>query len=157
MKYKPEDVNVAGLVNEVISNLQINADEKQIKINSDLPGNLNSYIDKLMISTVLRNLISNSIKFSPKKSQINIFSEEAGEMIKLTVKDYGKGMSNDDVKKLFRIDIDNNEIGDKAEKGTGLGLILCKELTEKCGGKIWAKSELNIGSEFIFTVPRKKQ
>ena len=97
MKYKPEEVKLDGLVNEVISNLQINADEKQIKINSDLPVNLTSHIDKLMISTVLRNLISNAIKFSSEKSQINIFSKVDNDMIEITVKDFGKGLSKTDV------------------------------------------------------------
>ncbi|MCF6366753.1 MAG: tetratricopeptide repeat protein [Bacteroidales bacterium] len=157
MKYIPEYVNLNIPANEVISVLQINADEKKISINTDIPDNIVAFIDKLMISTVLRNLVSNAIKFSSEKSLITVFAKVEDKMIIISVKDNGVGMSKKDVSKLFRIDVESNAVGNHPEKGTGLGLILCKELTEKCGGKIWAKSELNKGSEFIFTVPRKKQ
>ncbi len=157
MKYRPENIDLKHLLNEITDVLKINASEKLINIHSEIPNNTISFIDKLMISTVLRNLISNAIKFSNEKSVIRIFSEEINDMIQITVKDSGIGISKNDMEKLFKIEIDTNEIGTNIGKGTGLGLILSKELIEKCSGKIWAKSNLNEGSEFIFTVPGKKE
>ena len=83
-----------------------------------------------------------------------IATKEVGDMIEITVIDNGIGMTKEDVAKLFRIDVSNSEIGRSNEKGTGLGLILCKEFAERHGGKIWAESELGKGSKFKFTAPK---
>ncbi|MCK5171361.1 MAG: HAMP domain-containing histidine kinase, partial [Bacteroidales bacterium] len=153
MKYNPEDVNVAGLVNEVISNLQINADEKQIIINSDLPVNLNSNIDKLMISTVLRNLISNAIKFTSKGGAINIIVKQDNQFHKVTIKDTGIGFNEKTAKKIFDESSFYTTSGTNNEAGSGLGLLLTKEFIEKNGGRIWAESVLAEGASFYFTIP----
>lgn len=76
-------------------------------------------------------------------------------MMQIAIKDQGIGMSRQDIDKLFKIEVDNKDIGSSVEKGTGLGLILCQELVEKCGGKIWVTSDVGKGSNFTFTVPKK--
>jgi signal transduction histidine kinase len=112
------------------------------------------YADTNMLNTVLRNLISNAIKFTPENGRIVIKSvKEDSENLRISIKDNGLGISKEDIEKLFRIDIHHSTIGTAKEKGTGLGLILCKEFIEKHGGKIWVESKINEGAEFIFTLP----
>ncbi|WP_456379046.1 tetratricopeptide repeat protein [Lutibacter sp.] len=155
MKFNPENIALNSLVEEVIAIQKINADVKELVISNTIPTQTGIYTDRLMIATVLRNLISNAIKFSPEKSQITISAKKMDTKIHISVKDTGIGISEVDIQKLFKIEIDTKAIGTSNGKGTGLGLILCKELVEKCGGKIWVKSTINKGSEFIFSVPKK--
>ena len=106
-----------------------------------------------MITTVLRNLLSNAIKFTSQYGIIKIKVEKDDKMVKVSVIDNGVGISNQDQEKLFKIDSNPTTIGTSQEKGTGLGLILCKDFVERNGGKIWVESELEKGSSFIFTIP----
>ncbi len=109
-----------------------------------------------MITTVLRNLLSNAIKFTQENGLIKVSSRETGGQVEVSVSDSGIGISEEDMGKLFQLNVnEKNKIVDTAsEKGTGLGLVLCKEFIEKNGGSIWAESELNKGSHFIFTLPK---
>ncbi len=109
-----------------------------------------------MISTVLRNLISNALKYSDLNGNVNITGRVisdngAGKMVEISVIDHGIGIKNENLSKLFRIDQNPSTPGTADEKGTGLGLILCKDFIEKNGGEIWVESELNKGSVFNFT------
>jgi len=106
-----------------------------------------------MLNTILRNLISNAIKFTQPKGEIKILSCVKNNMVEISVKDNGVGMTEEDVENLFGIDVKNSSIGTANEQGSGLGLILCKDFVEKHKGEIWVKSEVNKGSEFIFTIP----
>ncbi len=106
-----------------------------------------------MISTVLRNLISNSIKFSNPGGEILISAIQLKNEIMLEIRDNGVGIKNDIIPKLFLIDSGISTRGTKNEEGTGLGLILCKEFVSKHGGKIWVESEVDKGSRFKFTLP----
>jgi signal transduction histidine kinase len=114
-----------------------------------------------MIFTVIRNLVTNGIKFSLSGGMVAITSVSDGELVKVAVTDQGIGMTGEDMQKLFRIDVANTTIGTfrngqreyAARKGTGLGLILCREFVEKCKGKIRVESELGKGSSFIFELP----
>ncbi|MCK5170855.1 MAG: hypothetical protein KAQ75_13335 [Bacteroidales bacterium] len=101
----------------------------------------------------LRNLISNAIKFSHPKGKITLRSVQKVDLIELSVIDNGIGIKKEDQNKLFRIDQNVSTLGTSEERGTGLGLILCKEFVEKNNGTIWIESELNKGSVFIFTLP----
>jgi signal transduction histidine kinase len=109
--------------------------------------------DNNMLESVCRNLISNAIKFTPKGGQIEIKASESGlNTILIAVKDDGIGMSRDILDKLFSLSAKINRKGTEGELSSGLGLILCKELIEKQGGKVWAESEENKGSTFYFTL-----
>jgi signal transduction histidine kinase len=106
-----------------------------------------------MIKTVLRNLVSNAIKFTNNGGTINIIAEGNSENITISVSDNGVGIARSDLTKLFRISEVLSTKGTANEKGTGLGLLLCKEFVEKHGGKIWVESEVGKGSDFKFTLP----
>ena len=109
-----------------------------------------------MIKTVLRNLVSNALKFTKPEGRVKIETKSIGNNVLFEVSDTGLGIESKHLSKLFRIDSNLSEIGTAGEKGTGLGLILCKEFVEKHGGKIWVESELGKGSNFKFTLPLAK-
>lgn len=115
------------------------------------------YADRNMIEFVLRNLLTNAIKFTPEGGIISVNCENLEDFVQVKVSDTGVGISEEDLQKLFRIDIHHTTIGTSHEKGTGLGLILCKEFVEKNGGTISVQSLLNVGTTFTFTIPRHKQ
>ena len=111
-----------------------------------------------MISSIIRNLLSNSIKFTPKNGKIQISCkaiklDNNKDGIEISIKDNGVGISAEKLDKIFKIGECDSTAGTENEKGTGLGLILCKEFVEKHGGKIWAESRLNQGSDFKFILP----
>ncbi|PLX13468.1 MAG: hypothetical protein C0598_03565 [Marinilabiliales bacterium] len=108
-----------------------------------------------MIQTVLRNLISNAIKFTNSKGEVIIYAQKRNGMVLVTVKDNGVGMDKDRIDTLFDLDSNETTLGTNEEKGSGLGLLLCKEFVEKIGGKIWAESKIGEGSIFKFTIPQK--
>ena len=110
--------------------------------------------DENMISLIIRNLVSNAIKFSNPGDEIKVNADVVDGYITISIEDNGIGMSKEDLEKLFRIDVNTTTIGKSKEKGTGLGLILCKEFVEKNGGKIWVESELGKGSIFSFTLKK---
>jgi len=107
-----------------------------------------------MINTVLRNLISNAIKFTHPGGKIIVSAEEIQNEIKVSVSDNGVGIPKNSIEKLFRIDENYSTPGTQKEKGTGLGLILCKDFIEKHGGKIWVESDEGKGSTFSFTLEK---
>jgi len=106
-----------------------------------------------MINTVLRNLVSNAIKFTPIGGNITINSEITDGFVKISVSDTGIGISEENLNKLFTLDQQITTIGTNQEKGTGLGLIICKEFIEKHNGIISVESKIGKGSTFSFTVP----
>lgn len=126
--------------------------KKNVKIHNEFDNKDYLFGDANMFTTILRNLISNSIKFT-QDGDIYIGLIKDGEMGKVYVKDTGVGMSDKIKNKLFKIDENVSELGTNQEKGTGIGLILCKEFVEKNGGKIWVDSKLGEGTTFYFTFP----
>ena len=107
-----------------------------------------------MIRTVLRNLISNGIKYTNQGGYINIKSFCDSKLCEISVTDTGIGISKENIDKIFKIDESFSTLGTEREKGTGLGLILCKEFVEKNGGRLMVKSESEKGSTFSFTLPQ---
>jgi signal transduction histidine kinase len=107
-----------------------------------------------MFKTILRNLISNAIKFSPKNTSIEITLNESKKSINISVKDHGIGMSKEQIKKLFSLVDSESTRGTENEKGHGLGLVLCKEFINKHDGEIFVESKENMGSTFSFTIPK---
>jgi signal transduction histidine kinase len=109
--------------------------------------------DKNMIRTILRNLITNAVKFTHKNGQVQVNAINYNDNIEISVSDNGIGMSKETIAKLFRIDANLSTRGTENEKGTGLGLFLCKEFAEKHNGNIWVESEEGKGSTFKFLLP----
>ena len=130
------------------------AQQKSITILLDAPHNVSVSADKAMISSVLRNLISNAIKFTHPCGKINITVNQRRYELMISVNDNGVGMKKEAIEKLFLIEGSSSTLGTLNEMGTGLGLLLCKEFIVKHGGKIWADSKLGNGSEFHFTLPK---
>ncbi len=155
IEFNPIKFDLSNLVNDVVALYQVNAARKKISLTNDLEKNYSIIADKFMIDTVMRNLVSNSIKFTPQGGEIKIcINEEPQEsLLQISVADNGVGMKDEILSKLFKIDEHVTTKGTEKEKGTGLGLILCKEFIEKHNGKIWAESTLGEGSKFKFTIP----
>ena len=106
-----------------------------------------------MVNTIIRNLLTNALKFTDKGGIINITAIRQDDFTEITVSDTGVGMNNKTLEDLFKLDATHSTTGTENETGTGLGLILCKEFVEKHGGKIWVESEPGAGSKFHFTLP----
>lgn len=154
--FHPEKLDLSVLVDDCTSLLRLNAEKKGIRLVSDvMPGTFVS-ADRNMVATVLRNLLSNAVKYMEIEGEVRIMAQESGEMMEVRVQDEGIGICEEDIGKLFRIDVNTHQIGKSGEKGTGLGLILCKEFVEKHGGNIRVESEAGRGSIFIFTLPKWK-
>ena len=154
--FKPEKLKLYSLINENIQLLTQSAENKKIKIINKTAENIYVNADKNMLSTIVRNLISNAIKFTNKGGDIEIAclpTEPSLSFMKIYVKDTGLGILKEKQKKIFDIAENTSTKGTDGEEGTGLGLILCKEFVEKHGGKIWVESEVGKGSSFIFTLP----
>ncbi len=157
MKYAPEEISLYEKLSKVCDIFKANTDKKAITLHRDVDKDIVVYADSEMFYTVLRNLISNAIKFTPTGGNISITTDKREDnFIHVTVSDTGVGISPADQEKLFKIDVHHSQKGTENEEGTGLGLLLCKELVEKNGGNIWVKSELGQGSEFNFTIPGKQ-
>ncbi len=155
MPYKPDEVFLNPICSDAIAVLKPNADFKSITIKQNIDDTLKVYSDKNMLNTILRNLVSNAIKFSNTEGIIEIFAETNLDTVIITVSDNGIGIEPDRCHKLFDISNMDSTEGTSNEKGTGLGLLLCKELIEAHGGEIWVKSELGKGTDFMFTMPIK--
>ena len=157
MEYKFENTDVYEKSSKTIEILQQNAVRKNILIKNEVKENSFVFADKKATETVLRNLVANAIKFTEPKGVITIETEKRGDEIAISVSDNGIGISKKDKAKLFKIETHHTTVGTNNEAGTGVGLILCKELVEKHGGKIWVESELGKGSKFIFTLPQSNK
>mgnify|MGYP003624971355 CR=1 FL=1 len=151
--WQPEQVDMWDLVNEVVNLLRGSAETKQIHLEARVNEDLSAFVDPNMINTVVRNLVSNAIKFTPRGGEVIVESKQLKGSIEITIRDNGIGIKADDIAKLFRIDEQLVQNGTENETGTGLGLILCKEFIDKHKGEIYVKSEPNKGSSFIFTLP----
>jgi PAS domain S-box-containing protein len=155
IEFNPEYIEMVDFINETTLIFDDIARQKNIVINKELPSNAIAFADKSMMSTVMRNLVSNAIKFTKSNGRIIISIEEKPKEIILAVKDNGIGIAKSDIEKLFKIEESYSTKGTQNEQGTGLGLILCKEFVEKHNGKIWAESEQGFGSTFYLSIPTK--
>jgi len=153
---KPVVMTLESIVNDNIELLGQVAKTKSIKIISKLAGNTAVWSDSNQIDIVIRNLISNALKFTPDNGMITIMSREKNDLWEVSIRDTGVGMDKITLEKLFKKDSSFTTYGTNNEKGTGLGLSLCKEMVEKNGGTIWVESTLRKGSTFYFTLPKAK-
>ncbi len=150
---KPATLNLAQIVADTFELVSSNAKSKSITLLSSISESTTVFADKNMLETVIRNLLSNAIKFTDINGQVEILCEKKDNDIEIVISDTGIGINSQDIDKLFRIDINHSTIGTGKEKGTGLGLILCKEFVEKNGGTIWVKSDKEKGSHFHIRLP----
>ena len=153
-KYTPEKINLYKLADKSIKLLFMNASKKNIEIINKINPEHNVFADLNSAKAILRNLINNSIKFTEDGGEIEISSKEVGGFYEISVKDTGVGISEENIKKIFKIDTQFSTQGTANEKGTGLGLILCKEFVEKNDGEIRVESKLGVGTSFIFTLKK---
>ena len=156
IEFTPESFDLAWLLLENMDLLNAQAQQKRITLVNANDHSVFVRAHKNSISTVIRNLISNAVKFTPEDGRITLDVHQNGKEVIVSVTDTGVGMSEDIINKLFRIDSKHSTKGTANEKGTGLGLILCKEFVEKNGGRIWVKSTEGEGSVFSFSLPSKE-
>jgi PAS domain S-box-containing protein len=148
--------NLLTICDEVRNNLDYYAKGKNISLQCQIPADLTVKADIQKLKTILRNLISNAIKFTPEKGKITIIAEKNENETIITVSDDGVGIEPDAQDKLFKDFKTFSTNGTKGEKGTGLGLLICKMYVEKHDGKIWVESTPGKGSNFKFTLPNRQ-
>jgi signal transduction histidine kinase len=153
IKFNPAVFDINSIISEVIDLLFASAHQKSIIITSDVPSQMNIFGDRFMISTVLRNLISNAIKFSYPKGKISISAMQKGAEVNVKVSDNGIGMNREAIEKLFNFEENFSTPGTQNEMGTGLGMIICKEFMTKHNGKILVESKFGKGTSIILTLP----
>lgn len=152
--FNPKSFLVMPNIQENILSVLELARTKSITIDLDVPENLHVFADEYMFGSTMRNFVSNAVKFTHKGGKIVITAKKVSEeFVEISVRDNGIGMNPDLLQKLFKLDENTRRNGTNGEPSTGLGLLLCKELIEKNGGKIWVESEDGNGSVFYFTVP----
>ena len=151
--FQPKYIPLRDLADAVLLSLQSAASSKDIKISCTIGADVMIFCDANMLKTVLRNLVANAIKFSYKGGNVFIHTEASSYGVTVVVKDEGVGLSSQLIGSLFDVTKKQSAVGTAGEKGTGLGLILCKEFVEKHCGKIWVESELGKGASFKFTLP----
>lgn len=154
--FQPEIIDLRNASRDTMGLLEMNAKKKDISLVNNITDSTFIYADPNMIDTILRNLVSNAIKFTPQNGFVSISANVENESVVIKVKDNGIGMSSEDQHKLFRLDVHHTTKGTYNEKGTGLGLLLCKEFVEKHEGTIEVKSEIGEGSTFIIRIPLNK-
>jgi len=153
MVYKPEQLELNEIVTEIEQLFNAALLQKKIDLSTKIPEKTMVFADRNMIQTIIRNLISNAIKFTNNEGNIMLSVQKIQQDYIISVKDNGVGIPPESLDGLFKIDQNNSTKGTQNESGTGLGLILCKELVEKHNGKIWVESELGKGTTFIFSIP----
>lgn len=153
--FEPKQINLIDVVLENYQLLKKSADLKNIKLHVLVDDNVILYADENMITTILRNLLTNAIKFTPQNGSITVASNDLNkDTVQVSVIDTGIGIEPERIDKIFRIAETSSTEGTEGEKGSGLGLILSKEFVEKHGGKIWVDSSPGAGTTFYFTLPK---
>jgi PAS domain S-box-containing protein len=151
--FNPMSKYINRIVDSTLPLVTVSAFKKNITIENGLSGKDLVFIDETLLITILKNLLMNAIKFTHIGGKIILSTNIEGKFLEVSIADSGIGIDSVNLDKLFRLDSKFSGLGTENETGTGLGLILCKELVEKQGGTIRVKSELGIGSTFTFTLP----
>jgi signal transduction histidine kinase/ligand-binding sensor domain-containing protein len=153
IQHKPISKNIKLIINEKLQLYQDIAKGKGISLNYQIPDDLVAFADVNLIDTILRNLISNAIKFTPNGGNILVTACQINDFIKISIIDSGIGMDQEQIDNLYKLDKTQSKQGTNGEIGSGLGLVLCKELAEKNGGVIIVESIKDIGTTLSFTIP----
>ncbi len=152
--FDPKELNLQKVINEVVLLLREPLKDKLITLNNNISDFSFVFADEEMLKTIFRNIIGNAIKFSYKNGTIDISSSETGSVTKISIQDHGIGMKFEDLEKLYQFDATVIRTGTQNEKGSGMGLIISKEIVEKHGGTIWVESTEGVGTTFFFTIPK---
>ncbi len=155
VQVRPEALSIGGVVNGILETQIPNARSKEISIDNNISGGIEVYADPNMLNTILRNLISNAIKFTRKQGSVYLDAAEKGDFIEISVRDSGIGIPEEMLNKLFSAGEKTSRPGTMGERSTGLGLLLCKEYIEKQNGEIRVESKVNEGTTFYFTLPKR--
>ncbi len=153
--FKPQKINLLEAIENILSNLKNLALYKKIDIITYIPKEIEIFADKNMFSTIIRNLVTNAIKYSNLGGEITIKATETKDYTQISITDKGIGINPEVLERIFDSNVPLSTKGTQKEAGTGLGLILCTDFIKKHKGKIWAKSKLNEGTSFNFTIPKK--
>ena len=155
INYEPTPVNLKSLAENTIDFLSDNAARKSISLETRVNGNIDVKADPVMMELIIRNLLSNGIKFTREGGTVTIGARDEPDFTRVFVEDTGVGIPEEDMKKLFRLEYNYSTKGTQKEAGTGLGLLLCKEFIGLHGGDIWVDSKVGEGSTFSFTIPKQ--
>lgn len=150
--FNPEPLNLQMVVEKVKNLLEANYREKKITIHVDIDPSLQINADHFMLDAIIRNILSNSIKYNNRNGIVTIHATGREDEVVVTIEDNGIGIKSENLDKLFKIESSFSTKGTNEETGTGLGLVLCKEFVELHGGNIWVESEPNVGTKFSFTI-----
>jgi len=154
MEFKPEKIQLLKLVRKAVTVFRDASERKSITIQNHIEDSVTAYADYKMVDSIIRNLVSNAIKFTPREGSISIASQNIPEdKVLISISDTGIGMSEELQESLFKLEAKVSRPGTEDEPSTGLGLLLSKEFVEKHGGRIWIESRENLGSTFYFTLP----
>jgi PAS domain S-box-containing protein len=154
ISFNPETVRFLSIVKECLLIAQEPAKNKNIIITCNIPETLEVFADSNILQTILVNLVSNAVKFTPKGGIINLSAKAADDKrVEISIRDSGIGMSQEMVEELFRLDVQTTRKDTDGKPGTGLGLIICKDFIEKHNGTIWVRGELGKGTDVKFTLP----
>ena len=156
IEYHPQETDLSPVIEEIVKIAGIQAEKKTISIESGIPAGTSVFADRNLLSTILRNLTDNAVKFTGMNGKVRIYSRQTEEGVCISVTDNGVGMTETQIDTLFSLIHGPASQGTEDETGTGLGLILCKEFVAMHGGRIWAKSKPKQGSTFSFILPNKK-
>jgi signal transduction histidine kinase/TolA-binding protein len=156
LRYNPLPMKLLPVTNSIMLIYKLSANQKRITLINEVSDDIEVYADLQMLTSIMRNLVSNALKFTPEGGQVTIKAKDKFSMIQIAVTDTGIGIAPDNIDKLFRLDSHFTTQGTFNETGSGLGLILVKEFVEKNKGKISVSSEPGNGSTFIFTLPTGK-
>ena len=153
IEFAPTSQNLNNIINENIDLLQSSAAQKQITITTDIKDEISVFADENMLKTILRNLLSNAIKFSFNRGLVVVKAKKADDFAEIVVKDFGVGIKTENLEKLVSTHEHFSTYGTANEKGTGLGLNLCKDFVERNGGKMTIESKEGAGTEISFNLP----
>ncbi len=153
IQFNPSDLKIYSIVENIFQLLKSNAQHKEIELINSTNTNHIAYADENMIYSVLNNLTSNAIKFTRIGGRIEITSSRKADEVLISVKDNGVGIEEENLKNLFELDKSFTTPGTENEKGSGLGIILCRDFIKKHGGRIWVESKVGTGTTFYFTLP----
>jgi signal transduction histidine kinase len=153
INFSPREFALKSKVLQIISSFQEQANAKEITVACEIGDDQNIFADENMLASVIRNLISNAIKFTAKSGKVSVSAMNSESGVRMAISDTGIGMDENIRENLFQIDAHTSRQGTEGEPSSGLGLVICRDFVEKHGGKVWVESEEGKGSTFYFNIP----